>query len=149
MTRPTPHLDSLRAQLREAQQAHASLGMALAVTSWLLEEAMHLCKHGEEAPGGGETWAGWYRRAEHHLRWGGPGVDVPQVGANTERATSYPPVQVPENTGKHQDESEPIGSNADIFCRDPSCPDYGDPDFGEATCPAEHADPNRWGCITP
>jgi hypothetical protein len=27
-------------------------------------------------------------------------------------------------------------------CQEPTCPDYGDPDFGEATCPAEHADPS-------
>jgi hypothetical protein len=25
-------------------------------------------------------------------------------------------------------------------CQNPACPDYGDPDFGEGTCPAEHAD---------
>jgi hypothetical protein len=29
----------------------------------------------------------------------------------------------------------------DIRCQDPTCPDFGDPDFGEGTCPAEHADP--------
>ena len=27
-------------------------------------------------------------------------------------------------------------------CQDPTCPDYGDPNFGEGTCPAEHADPH-------
>jgi hypothetical protein len=26
-------------------------------------------------------------------------------------------------------------------CHDPACPDFGDPDFGEATCPQEHAFP--------
>lgn len=26
-----------------------------------------------------------------------------------------------------------------LRCREPSCPDYGDADFGEGTCPAEHA----------
>lgn len=26
-------------------------------------------------------------------------------------------------------------------CQEPTCPDYGDPDFGEGTCPAEHAEP--------
>jgi len=26
-------------------------------------------------------------------------------------------------------------------CQEPTCPDYGDPDFGEATCPTEHAEP--------
>lgn len=25
-------------------------------------------------------------------------------------------------------------------CQVPTCPDFGDPDFGEGTCPAEHAD---------
>jgi len=28
-----------------------------------------------------------------------------------------------------------------LRCQEPTCPDFGDPDFGEATCPAEHADP--------
>jgi DNA-binding XRE family transcriptional regulator len=28
-------------------------------------------------------------------------------------------------------------------CLEPECPDFGDPDFGEATCPAEHATPRR------
>lgn len=28
-------------------------------------------------------------------------------------------------------------------CQDPECPNYGDPDFGEATCPEEHAIPRR------
>jgi len=27
-------------------------------------------------------------------------------------------------------------------CQESTCPDYGDPDFGEGTCPAEHADPH-------
>lgn len=29
-------------------------------------------------------------------------------------------------------------------CMEPTCPDYGDPDFGEMTCPAEHADPREF-----
>lgn len=28
----------------------------------------------------------------------------------------------------------------ELRCRDPQCPDFGDPDFGEATCPSDHAD---------
>lgn len=31
--------------------------------------------------------------------------------------------------------------NTPTGCQDPSCPDFGDPTFGEATCPAEHAEP--------
>lgn len=34
----------------------------------LLEEAMHLCKNGECAPGGDETWAEWFRKTETFLR---------------------------------------------------------------------------------
>jgi hypothetical protein len=26
-------------------------------------------------------------------------------------------------------------------CQEPSCPDFGDPHFGDGTCPSEHADP--------
>lgn len=33
------------------------------------------------------------------------------------------------------------GDRVGTACVDPSCPDYGDPDFGEGTCPAEHAGP--------
>jgi len=25
-------------------------------------------------------------------------------------------------------------------CQEPTCPDHGDPNHGEGTCPAEHAD---------
>lgn len=32
----------------------------------------------------------------------------------------------------------------DIRCFDPHCPDFGDPSFGEGTCPAEHADAWRF-----
>lgn len=28
-------------------------------------------------------------------------------------------------------------------CQEPTCPNFGDPDFGEATCPEEHAIPPR------
>lgn len=28
-----------------------------------------------------------------------------------------------------------------LRCQEPTCPDYGDPSFGEGTCPAEHAQP--------
>ncbi len=28
-------------------------------------------------------------------------------------------------------------------CQDPNCPAFGDPNFGEATCPAEHAGPYK------
>jgi hypothetical protein len=34
----------------------------------LLEEALHLCRNGERAPGGNETWADWTRRSERFLR---------------------------------------------------------------------------------
>lgn len=40
----------------------------------LLRQALHLRTHGERAPGGGETWADWDRRAETLLR----GVDDPE-----------------------------------------------------------------------
>lgn len=140
----------------------------------LVELAMHLRMHGERAPGGNETWAEFDRMADQFLHacvpsWGpqdaseampealfggDAGPEWMHEGACSwpERACtghmpSYWPVQVPENTGKHQAELDPIGSNADIFCRNPSCPDYGDPNFGEGTCPAEHADQARWGCL--
>jgi hypothetical protein len=32
----------------------------------------------------------------------------------------------------------------DFHCFDPECPDFGDPDFGEGTCPAEHANRYRY-----
>lgn len=28
---------------------------------------------------------------------------------------------------------------SEISCQDPECPDFGDPSFGEGTCPAGHA----------
>lgn len=34
----------------------------------LLEYALHLCMHGENAPGGNETWSQWGRNAELFLR---------------------------------------------------------------------------------
>lgn len=33
-------------------------------------EAMHLAQYGERAPGGNETWAEWFARAENYLRRG-------------------------------------------------------------------------------
>ena len=45
----------------------------------LLEYALHLRQHGENAPGGTETWAEFDRKAEHFLRWGAGGADVPQA----------------------------------------------------------------------
>lgn len=37
-----------------------------------------------------------------------------------------------------------IPAEPDVRCRDPHCPDFGDPSFGEGTCPAEHADAWRF-----
>lgn len=34
----------------------------------LLEEGLHLCAHGERAPGGDETWAEWALKVETYLR---------------------------------------------------------------------------------
>lgn len=68
----------------------------------LLNLALHLRMHGENAPGGTETWRQFDRECEHFLRWGVGGLDVPQLG--------YPPVRVPENTGKHPEESAEIGT---------------------------------------
>lgn len=28
-------------------------------------------------------------------------------------------------------------------CQEPTCPSFGDPDFGEATCPFDHAVPRK------
>ena len=108
-----------------------SLAISREAAVQLLELALHLRKHGERAPGGNETWADFDRKAEDYLRTG--------------RLPSYPRVRVPENTGKHPAESSPIGTNADVRCRCRSCPDFGDPDFGEGTCPSDHADPTIWG----
>lgn len=42
--------------------------------------------------------------------------------------------------GKHRDRHTPTCGCTDVpRCQEPTCPDFGDPDFGEATCPAEHA----------
>jgi hypothetical protein len=30
-----------------------------------------------------------------------------------------------------------------LRCQEPTCPDFGSPDFGEGTCPAEHAEPRK------
>lgn len=86
----------------------------------------------------------WVRASSHY--WKSPGYEqgvtwaqVLHWGPVTEDL-SYSPVRVPENTGKHPGDSSETGTNTDIRCREPGCPDYGDPDFGEGTCPAEHAD---------
>ena len=39
----------------------------------LAEEALHICMHGEYAPGGTENWGDWCRKAETLLR----GEEVP------------------------------------------------------------------------
>jgi hypothetical protein len=130
----------------------------------LLEFALHLRMHGENAPGGTETWAQFDREVEHFLRWGAGGSEVPQVSGVlfgldacaewlhggscswpemrcTGHMPSYSPVRVPENTGKHPAGSDETPANPDIKCREPSCPNFGDPDFGEGACPSEHVDP--------
>lgn len=33
------------------------------------------------------------------------------------------------------------GSSVPLRCRVKTCRDYGDPSFGEGTCPADHAEP--------
>jgi hypothetical protein len=33
------------------------------------------------------------------------------------------------------------GTEHGFKCEEPTCPDFGDPDFGEGTCPAGHAEP--------
>jgi hypothetical protein len=71
---------------------------SLADATRLLEYALNLRQHGERAPGGAETWAWFDRAAEHHLR----GLPIPDLDSPV---TSYSPVQVPENTGKHPAES--------------------------------------------
>jgi hypothetical protein len=42
--------------------------------------------------------------------------------------------------GSHEDLSD-TGSQPRPQCQAPTCPDFGDPDFGEGTCPSDHADP--------
>lgn len=44
-------------------------------------------------------------------------------------------------------ESDGTGWVSAPRCCEPTCPDFGDWDFGEGTCPAEHADrlsPGEW-----
>jgi hypothetical protein len=67
--------DGVDRRLREAIDAltdisfsHASKVIALDTACRLLEDAMHLRKHGERAPGGTETWAEFDSRAEAFLR---------------------------------------------------------------------------------
>lgn len=107
--------------------------------------ALHLRMHGERAPGGDETWEAFDRMAEQFLRahtaagemeegrsgpealfgrdagpeWLHAGACSWPERACTGHVTSYQPVQVPENTGKHPGESGETGSNADFcpFCQ--------------------------------
>jgi len=92
----------------------------------LLEYAFHLRVHGENAPGGRETWREFDRQVEDFLRSHAPSgrpQDKPKVAEGalfgrdaglewlhpglcswperfcTGHVPSYPPVQVPENTG--------------------------------------------------
>lgn len=44
----------------------------------LLEEALHLCQHGERAPGGDETWRNWQRKTELYLRARLIGLTLPK-----------------------------------------------------------------------
>ena len=67
--------------LLDGQEAPASADLHEARS--LLEYALHLCKHGEKAPGGGETWAEFGRRAEEFLRWG-PGSTRPKTQGQRE-----------------------------------------------------------------
>lgn len=67
----------------------------------LLEYALHLRMQGERAPGGDETWGVFDRDTEAFLR------------ASMAPAGGYPPVGVPENTGKHPAESHETGTNTD------------------------------------
>lgn len=67
----------------------------------LIQYALHLRMHGENAPGGTETWAQFDRDAEAFLR----AIEGPDGG--------YPPVRVPENTGKHPGESDETGTDED------------------------------------
>lgn len=129
----------------------------------LVQYALHLRMHGERAPGGTETWAEFDRRAEEFLRslpggWDGETVPGALFGADAgepwqhggvcswpERACtghlpSYPPVQVPENTGKHPGESGETGARlANRYC--PACVER---------CEGQHAaceDPADGSCI--
>lgn len=156
--RPIVHLDEVKRQRDEAVEACTDLGMQfakqtvvligarrerdqlkarliaqsgdLAFARALLEKAMHLCRHGENAPGGSETWAAWYERAETFARalddvdavlpgalfgrdagleWHHEGSCSWPERACTGHLPSYPPVRVPENTGKHPAESGETG----------------------------------------
>jgi hypothetical protein len=53
-------------ELRHLLEAAAPHIAAAAVR--LLEEGLHLCQHGECAPGGNETWNKWARKTEAFLR---------------------------------------------------------------------------------
>lgn len=55
-----------------AQKQSAARYEELTEANRLLNLAMHLRQHGENAPGGTETWAQFDREAETYLRWGAP-----------------------------------------------------------------------------
>jgi len=93
----------LTAALRESLDATTELtfalfsqGLLLRQAVRLLDFALHLRMYGENAPGGSETWAQFDGDVEGFLR------SLPS------RETSYPPVRVPENAGKHPAESTGI-----------------------------------------
>lgn len=86
-------LDALRQERDEAVRVAAHAVRDLEAVARLLEYAIHLRVHGENAPGGDETWERFDQMAEEFL-WG--------------RISGYLPVRVPENTGKHPAEYEEI-----------------------------------------
>lgn len=63
----------------------------------ILEYALHLRMHGENAPGGDETWDCFDRMAEEFLRARMSAGEMAEGSA----VPSYPPVRVPENTGQY------------------------------------------------
>lgn len=101
--------------------------------SRLVGYALHLRMYGERAPGGDETWTAFDKAAEGYLRERYPDPQAPVPGAVfgaeagpewhhggscswperacTGHVTSYSPVQVPENTGKHPEESTETGAD--------------------------------------
>jgi hypothetical protein len=96
----------------------------------LLDYALHLRMHRENAPGGTETWAQFDRDVEAFLRaqpveaWnetpkgtndlGNPGDSALCASGgclHVRQEDCYSPVRVPENTGKHPEESAETGTN--------------------------------------
>jgi hypothetical protein len=66
---PTRNAHAAAAQAPERQRDRADrIGQSLIGAVKLLEYAMHLRKHGENAPGGTETWAQFERDCETYLR---------------------------------------------------------------------------------